>query len=77
MGCRLKTLQTDSGGEYFSSNTILHLKSIGITHESMNPHTLQENSVAERVNQTLVTMAIVMLKSVESKIGCTAWLYMI
>src|SRR5258708_35344885 len=43
----------------------------------MNPHTPQENGVAERVNQTLVTMAIAMLKSVESKVGCTAWPYAI
>ena len=76
-GCRLKMLWTDGGGKYFSSDFISHLKSVGITHELMNPHTPQENSVAERVNWTLVTMAIVMLKSIESKISCTAWPYTI
>src|SRR5258707_5160000 len=75
--CRLKTLRTDGGGEYFSSEFTSYLKSIGITHESTNPRTPQENGVAERVNQTLVTMAIAMLKSVESKVGCTAWPYAI
>src|SRR5258708_3577213 len=76
-GCRLKTLRTDGGGEYFSSEFTSYLKSIGITHESTNLRTPQENGVAERVNRTLVTMAIAMLKSVESKVGHTAWPYVI
>ena len=75
--CRLKTLWTDGGGEYFLSEFTSYLKSISITHELMNPRTPQENGVAERVNRTLVTMAIAMLKSVESKVGCTAWPYVI
>src|SRR5260221_4075892 len=75
--CRLKTLRTYGGGEYFSSEFNSYLKSIGITHESTNPCTPQENGVAERVNRTLVTMAIAMLKSVESKVGRTAWPYTI
>ncbi len=77
MGCRLKTLQTDGGGKYFSSDFVVYLKSVGITHESTNPHTPQENSVTERVNWTLVTMTIVMLKSVKSKVSHTAWPYAI
>ncbi|SRR5258707_12467468 len=76
-GCRLKILQMDGGGKYFLLDFTSYLKSISITHELTNLHTLQENSVTERVNQTLVTMAIVMLKSVESKVSCTAWPYMI
>ena len=68
---------TDGGGEYFSSDFVAYLKSVSIVHESTNPWTPQENGVAERVNWTLVTMTIVMLKSIESKISCTAWLYAI
>jgi hypothetical protein len=40
-----------------------------------NPRTPQENGIAERVNRTLVTMTIMMLKSIESKVGQTAWPY--
>src|SRR5258708_27091762 len=76
-GWKLKTLQMDGGGKYFLLDFTSYLKSIGITHELMNLHTLQENGIAERVNWTLVTMAIAMLKSIESKIGRTAWLYVI
>ena len=76
-GCKLKTLQMDGGGKYFLLDFTSYLKSIGITHELMNLHTLQENGIAERVNWTLVTMAIAMLKSIESKVGCTAWPYVI
>jgi hypothetical protein len=76
-GCKLKILRTDGGGEYFSSEFATYLKNIGIIHEKTNPRTPQENGVAERVNKTLVIMAIAMLKSVESKVGKSAWPYAI
>jgi transposase InsO family protein len=74
-GCKLKILRTDGGGKYFSSEFSSYLKGLGILHEKTNPQTPQENSVSERVNRTLVTMAIAMLKGVESSIGRTAWPY--
>jgi hypothetical protein len=76
-GNKLKILRTDGGGEYFSSDFSNYLKSLGILHEKTNPRTPQENGVAERVNRTLVSMSIAMLKSVESKIGRTSWPYAI
>jgi hypothetical protein len=74
-GNKLKILRTDGGGEYFSSDFIKYLKDAGIVHEKTNPHTPQENGVAERVNRTLVTMTIAMLESVKSLVGHTAWPY--
>ena len=74
---KLKIFCTNGGGNYFLSKFSAYLKRIGIIHEKTNPWNLQENSIAERVNRTLVTMTITMLKSVESKVGCTAWPYAI
>ena len=50
---------------------------MGILHEKTNPRTPQENGVAERVNWTLVTMTIAMLKCVEAQLGHSAWPYAI
>ena len=50
---------------------------MGIIHEKTNPRTPQENGVAERVNRTLVTMTIAMLKCVETQLGRSAWPYTI
>ena len=74
---KLKNFHTNGGGKYFLSNFSAYLKNIGVIHEKTNPRTPQENGVAERVNRTLVTMTITMLKSIKSKVGCTAWSYMI
>ena len=57
-GKKLKILCTNGGGEYFSTKFTSYLKSSGIIHKKTNPDTPQENSVAEHVNQTLVTMSI-------------------
>ncbi len=74
-GKKLKVLCTDGGGKYFSTDFIQFLKSSGIVHEKTNPNMPQENGVAEQVNQTLVTMSIVLLESIKSEIGHTAWPY--
>jgi transposase InsO family protein len=72
---KLKILRTDGGGEYFSSEFIQFVKDAGILHEKTNPHTPQENSVAECMNRTLVTMSIAMLEGVKSLVGHTTWPY--
>src|SRR5260370_29814739 len=74
-GKKLKIFCTDGGGEYFSTNFIQYLKSSGIVHKKTNPDTLQENSIAECVNRTLVMMSIALLESIKSIIGCTTWPY--
>ena len=51
---RLKTLRTDNGGEYTSSEFKQYLKEGGVRHELTIPKTPQQNGVAERMNRTLV-----------------------
>ena len=53
-GRKLKTLRTDNGGEYFSTNFGEYLRSEGICHERTVPKTPEQNGVAERMNRTLV-----------------------
>jgi len=74
-GHKLKIFQTDGGGEYFSNDFIQYLTNHGIVHEKTNLDTLQENGVAKHVNQTMVTMTIIMLEGIKSSIGHTAWPY--
>jgi transposase InsO family protein len=63
-----KVLRTNRGGKYFSSDFSGYPKCLGILHEKTNPRTPQENGVAERVNRTLVSMGITMLKTVKSNL---------
>lgn len=51
---KLKTLCTDNGSEYVSSEFDDYLESEGICHERTIPKTPQHNGVAERMNRTLV-----------------------
>ena len=54
MGRKLKTLRTDNGGEFTSSEFESFLKSEGVRHELTVPKTPEQNGVAERMNRTLV-----------------------
>ena len=58
---KLKTLRTDNGGEYTSTQFEKYLKEEGIRHERTVPKTLQQNGAAERLNRTLVESARSML----------------
>ena len=49
---KIKTLHTDNGGEYTSTEFSTYLKKV--CHELMVQKTLQQNGVAERMNRTLV-----------------------
>jgi hypothetical protein len=53
-GRRLKALRLDGGGEYITSTVQGFLKDKGIQHEITTPDTPQHNSVAERMNRTLL-----------------------
>lgn len=57
----LKTLRTDNGGEYTSTQFEQFLEKEGIRHETTIPKTPQQNGVAERLNRTLVESARSML----------------
>ena len=58
---KIKTLRTDNGGEYTSTQLEAYLKAEGIRHELTVPKTPQQNGVAERLNRTLVETARSML----------------
>lgn len=58
---RVRTLRTDNGGEYTSTQFKNYLKGQGIRHELTIPKTPEQNGVAERLNRTLVEMARSML----------------
>ena len=53
-GRKLKTLRTDNGGEYTSTDFEAYLKTEGVWHELTVPKTTEQNGVAERMNRTLV-----------------------
>ena len=58
---RLKTLRTDNGGEYTSSEFKEYLEAEGVRHELMIPKTPEQNGVAERINRTFVEAVCSML----------------
>ena len=57
----VKTLRTDNGGEYISSEFEQFLKTNGIRHEYTVPKTPEQNGVAERLNRTLIEKVRCML----------------
>ena len=58
---RLKTLQSDNGGEYLSNAMTRFLKERGIQHRLTTPHNPHQNGVAERMNRTLCELVRTML----------------
>jgi hypothetical protein len=49
----IKSLRSDNGGEYLSTEFSNYLNSAGITHEPGPPHSPELNGVAERTNRTI------------------------
>lgn len=70
-GKQIKTLRTDNGGEYTSTEFTSYLLKEGIKHELTAPHTPQQNGVAERLNRTLVEGVRTMLA--DSKLPKKFW----
>ena len=68
---KLKTLQSDNGGEYTSKKFEAYLKSEGIRHKCTIPKTPEQNGVAERLNRTLVESSFSML--LDAKLPQTFW----
>lgn len=54
---KVKCLQSDNGGEYFSNAFSKYLDDNGIERRVTVPHTPQQNGVAERFNRTVMDMA--------------------
>ena len=53
-GKNLKILRSDGGGEYINAEMYEYLAENGIRHETTTAETPQQNSIAERYNQTLL-----------------------
>ena len=62
-GYKIKTLRTDGGGEYVSSEFDAFCTQEGIMHDVVPPYTPQQNGTAERKNRTIMNMVRSMLKS--------------
>jgi len=62
-GYKIKTLRTDGGGEYVSSEFEVFCTKEGIVHDVVPPYTPQQNGTAERKNRTIMNMVRSMLKS--------------
>ena len=60
-GRKVKTLRSDNGGEFTSTEFTSYLVKEGIHHELTTPHTPQQNGVAERLNRTLIESVRTML----------------
>ena len=50
---KVKTLRSDNGGEYISTEFENYLKQEGILHQNTIPKTPEQNGVAERMNRSL------------------------
>ena len=61
LGHCVKTLHTDNGSEYTSTEFEAHLRNKGIKHEFTIPKCPEQNGVAERLNRTLIEMVRAML----------------
>ena len=68
---KVKTLRTDNGGEYCSTEFSHFLQQNGIRHETTVPKTPEQNGVAERANRTLVEAVRAMLS--DSKLPKHFW----
>ena len=56
-GHSLTSVRSDQGGEFIAGELQLFFYSRGVTHQTSVPHTPQQNSHAERFNQTLLEKA--------------------
>lgn len=57
-GKHVKRLRSNNGSEYISQSITDFLRSKGIEHELTMPYTAEQNGVAERGHQTVVTRAL-------------------
>ena len=58
---KLKKIRSDNGKEFDNTNIEAYCDKVGIKHEASATYTPQQNSVVERKNQTLITLARTML----------------
>ena len=58
---KLKKIRSDNGKEFDNTNIEAYCDEVGIKHEVSATYTPQQNSVVERKNRTLITLARTML----------------
>jgi transposase InsO family protein len=58
---KIKKIRSDNGKEFDNTNIEAYCEEIGIKHEVSSTYTPQQNSVVERKNRTLITLARTML----------------
>ena len=68
---KIKILRSDNGGKYISNNFLHIFSEIGIHIQHSFPYTPQQNSVAERKNQSLKEMTTCMLE--DKKLDANLW----
>lgn len=61
LGCKIKKIRTDNGGEYCNAKFERLCVDSGIIHQRSCAHTPQQNGLAERYNRTIVERARCML----------------
>uniref|UniRef100_A0A2N9HXJ7 Integrase catalytic domain-containing protein n=1 Tax=Fagus sylvatica TaxID=28930 RepID=A0A2N9HXJ7_FAGSY len=69
----IKTLRTDCGGEFTSTDFNTFCDAKGILHQLSCPHTPQQNGVAERKHRHLIQCALALLS--ESYLPISYWSY--
>ena len=67
----IKFLRSDGGGEYTGEEFQHHLHVDGTVQEFSAPYTLEQNGLAEQMNQTLSTLVNAMLE--DSKLPKSFW----
>jgi transposase InsO family protein len=60
---KLKKIRSDNGKEFDNTNIEAYCDEVGIEHEVSTTYTPQQNSVVERKNRTLITLARTCLMS--------------
>jgi len=70
-GKGIKALRSDGGGEYISRGFRKYLAESGIQHMISTPYNPSDNSLAERMNRTIVENARCILQ--DSRLGNTFW----
>ena len=58
---KLKKIKSDNGKEFDNTNIEAYCDEVGIKYEVSATHTPQQNSIVERKNRTLITLARTML----------------
>ena len=73
-GHKVKTLRTDNGGEFTSTEFENYLKTEGVKHELTVAKTPEQNGVAERLNRTLVEAVRAVLIQAKKRAKRIKWI---